>query len=350
MHLRILAGLAGVLALSGCEEAKPLQRETPQDEIITVLDKHAKDIQRGNPETSLSVAVIRDGKVEFIRLYDKSNRGKTVVGAQEPIFEVASLGKPVFAYLTLKLVDLDILSLERPLYQYAPDLFKSADPRLKRITARMLLSHTSGLTNFDEKDPLKLRFDPGTEFTYSGSGYALLQQVLERRTGLNLETLARIHVFEPLGMASTSFLWQHAYNYRIRYGYDKDGDRITGKRKPTTGNAAWSLHTTAGDYARFLAAMMDEGVEPEVKEWMMNKHKTITGKISWSMGWGIQATKPNNSIWHWGSNPGYRSYTVGYPEEDLGIVVLSNNEKLFEGIEPLILHTIGGTLPSYHWF
>ncbi|KZK88465.1 Penicillin-binding protein 4* [Pseudovibrio sp. Ad46] len=350
MHLRTLTVLAGLLALSGCNESTPLQKSAPQADMIAKLDEHAKGIQRGNPDASLSVAVVREGKVEFIRLYDKSSRGKTVVGAQEPIFEVASLGKPVFAYLTLKLVDLDILSLERPLYQYAPDLFEGSDPRLKRITARMLLSHTSGLANFDEKDPLKLRFDPGTEFTYSGSGYALLQQVLERRTGLNLETLARIHVFEPLGMSSTSYLWQRAYDYRIRFGYNAEGDRIKDKRKPAIGNAAWSLHTTAGDYARFLVAMMDEAAEPELKERMLQTHKTVTGKIGWSMGWGLQATKPNSSIWHWGSNPGYRSYTVGYPQEDMGIVVLSNNEKLFEKIEPLILHTIGGTLPSYHWF
>ncbi|GHB42567.1 hypothetical protein GCM10007094_34800 [Pseudovibrio japonicus] len=342
--------LAGFLALGGCEPTSPLQKETPQHQIIARLDTHAKRIQRANPDASLSVALVRDGKVEFIRLYDKSSRGKRVIGAQEPIFEVASLGRPVFAYLTLKLVDLRIISLERPLYEYAPDLLDGADPRLKRITARMLLSHTSGLVDMDENEPLKLRQDPGTEFILSGYGYALLQQVLERRTGMELETLARIHVFEPLGMSSTSFRWRPAYDYRIRYGFDKSGRRIMEKKKPAIGNAAHSLHTTAGDYARFLIAMMDETNEPEVKERMLQPHKPITAKISWSMGWGLQATKPSSSIWHRASTPGYRSYTVGYPQEDLGIVVLSNNEKLFEEIEPLIRGTIGGTLPSYHWF
>ncbi|KZL15374.1 D-aminopeptidase [Pseudovibrio axinellae] len=350
MHLRILGALAGVFALGACDQAAPLQTSAPRDQVITALDEQARAIHLENPSTSLSVAVVRGGQVEFIRLYDRTATGQTVSGAQEPIFEAASLGKPVFAYLILKMVELEILSLERPLYQYAPDLFDDTDPRVQDISARMLLSHSAGFKGNAAKAQKALRFDPGTSFSYSGYGYGMLQKVLERRTGLSLETLARIHVFEPFNMPSTSFQWQTAYDYRIRLGYDSDGNPIGEKRKPVSGSAAWSLHTTAGDYAHFLAAMLDETHEPALKQMMIKADTKITGAIAWSLGWGLQASEPSPSIWHWGSNPGYRSYAVGYPKEDIGIVVLSNNEKLFEQIEPLIINTIGGNLPSYHWF
>ncbi|SDQ16443.1 serine hydrolase domain-containing protein [Pseudovibrio sp. Tun.PSC04-5.I4] len=350
MGLRALGVLLLMLAVSGCDQSSPLQTAVSQNDIISALDEQAILILENVPNASLAVAVVRKGQVEFVRLYDRGAKGQNVVGAQEPIFEVASLGKPVFAYLVMKMVELDILSLDRPLAHYEPDLVSGADLRLNSITARMVLSHTSGLSNFEEDQELKLSFDPGTSFAYSGLGYSLLQQVLERKTGLPLETLAHIHVFEPLGMSSSSFIWQRAYNYRIRDGFNQDGQQIAEKRRPSTGNAAWSLHTTASDYARFLAFMMDTDNEGALKQRMLQADKKISEDISWSLGWGIQSTKPNRSIWHWGSNPGYRAYVVGYPQEDIGIVVLSNNETLFTNIEPLILKTIGGALPSYHWF
>lgn len=169
MGLRAL-GVLLLLGVSGCDQSSPLQTGASQRDLISALDEQAIPILESAPASSLAVAVVRGGKVEFARLYDRGAKGQNVVGAQEPIFEAASLGKPVFAYLVMKMVELDILSLERPLAHYEPELVTGADLRLDGITARMVLSHTSGLSRFEEGQPLKLSFDPGTSFVYSGWG------------------------------------------------------------------------------------------------------------------------------------------------------------------------------------
>lgn len=243
-----------------------------------------------------------------------------------------------------------MIDLDRPLVAYQPDLFASEEPDLRRITARMILSHSSGLDNFGHTPPEALNFAPGAGFQYSGLGYARLQQVIERLTGKTLEALAREHVFQPLGMASSSYVWRPDLEPRLVLGHDAEGAPLSKRRKPARGNAAWSLYSTASDYARFVAFLLNRSDQDGPAADMLARQIRITDQISWGLGWGLQETTPTPSLWHWGGNPGFRSYVVAYPREKIGIVVLSNGENMFKMIEPTILGTIGGALPSYHWF
>src|SRR4029078_6503121 len=90
-------------------------------------------------------------------------------------FEAASLSKPVTAYVALQLVDAGRLALDAPLTKYMPYADLPAYPRAKTMTARHVLSHTTGFANWRRRDPLKLFFAPGERFRYSGEGYVYLQ-------------------------------------------------------------------------------------------------------------------------------------------------------------------------------
>ena len=197
------------------------------------------------------------------------------------------MSKPVFTYLVLKLaedgeVDLD---LDRPLSEMLPhpDL---DDPRRDLITARQVLSHTTGLPNWrprrwtDEPGPLVLGFDPGARFSYSGEGFEYLRQVVEHMIGSSLEELAVRVVFEPLGMSSSSFLF--AGSPMSAKPHDFLGE--TGeKRQPVDANAAGSLHTTAG---------------------IMSPRVEVEDGVSWSLGWGLE--EGSGTFWHWGDNGDFR--------------------------------------------
>ncbi len=127
----------------------------------------------------------------------------------DTVFEAASLSKPVAAYLVLKMAERGEIDLDRPLAELLPhpDL---DDPRRDQLTARQVLSHTTGLPNWrpgrwtDDPGPLSIGFGPGSRFSYSGEGFEYLQAVVEQLSGVSLEELAAREIFSPLGMSHSS--------------------------------------------------------------------------------------------------------------------------------------------------
>ena len=155
------------------------------------------------------------------------HKSKTDLNANS-VFRVASLTKPVFAYLVLKLIEdnksgkaepeagefhlpdnLKEFTLDTPLYKITPEIldrFVGDDiAKAKKLTPRFILSHQTGLPINQRADTLKFEFEPGTEYGYSNPGILLLQEVIEKLTEKNLETLAKANVFDPLHMTHSSF-------------------------------------------------------------------------------------------------------------------------------------------------
>ena len=155
------------------------------------------------------------------------------------------------------------------------------DERYKRITARIVLSHGTGLPNWGG-ERLTLRFDPGTAYGYSGEGFVFLQKVLERVTGRSLEELARREVFQPLGMTRSSFVWQQRFAGDAAYAKDWLW-RVAPVNRYTEAeaNAAASLLTTATDYAQFVAAVLTgRGLSPGMwREFLTPVRETSPGHV-----------------------------------------------------------------------
>lgn len=126
-----------------------------------------------------------------------------------PVFEAASLGKVVTAYLVHRLVDAGALSLDEPVAPYlGPEWTEHQD--VDEITLRMLLSHSAGYGNGVVPLDRTVYDEPGARFRYSGVGYVAVMHVLEQRTGRRFQSLAEEQVFTPLGMSSSSFVTSRA--------------------------------------------------------------------------------------------------------------------------------------------
>ena len=139
------------------------------------------------------------------------------------VFEAASLGKPLFTYVVLRLVDAGRLDLDRPLYDYLP-ASEADNPRMRRVTARHVLTHTSGLPNWrHEPGPLVPAAEPGEAYAYSGEGFFFLQRVVERVTDRPAARLLREDVLDPLGMTESSWVWRPEFDARMAVGYDEEG-------------------------------------------------------------------------------------------------------------------------------
>src|SRR5215210_7961178 len=121
----------------------------------------------------LALAVV-DGKRVWRRGFGDAIEESAQPVSDETVFEAASLGKPLFAYAVLRLVDAGVLDLDRPLYDYLPS--PEADtPRMRRVTARHVLTHTSGLPNWRHTaGPLAPETEPGETYAYSGEGFFYL--------------------------------------------------------------------------------------------------------------------------------------------------------------------------------
>jgi CubicO group peptidase (beta-lactamase class C family) len=256
------------------------------------------------------------------------------------IFEAASLSKCVFAYTVLRLYDKGIISLDTPLLHYIGNYnrFNAADPRYAKITARMVLRHTTGLPNWGDSI-LPLLFEPDSIFSYSGEGFQFLQHVVEKLTNKSLNELAQQEVFTPLGMTNTSYTWIDKFDTLAAFGNNPDA--VNGHK---TQMAASSLLTCAHDYTIFLRALMTgKGLMPDTYKMMLehqsagnwfnhrsaedNKYISRANKyIWWGLGIGLQENETGKWIWQWGDNGDFKGFCIANPQSKEALVYFTYNK------------------------
>ena len=238
------------------------------------LDQKVAEAMKATGARSIAVAVIDRGRVVSVTPYGVRNvRGAPL--ERNSILYGASLTKAVFAYLVLQLADEGKLNLDTPLAQYLPkppeaytdadavrrygnftDVF--ADPRWRRITARTALNHATGLVNISSDEPegrLRLHFEPGSRYAYSGMGLLLLQLIIEKGLGLNVAEEAQRRVFGPLNMTDTAFTWRDDFAGREATGWSLDGE-APGHAHQSRVRVAGSMDTSIADMANFAAALV----------------------------------------------------------------------------------------------
>ncbi len=298
----------------------------------------------------LAVVSIQDGKIgeSFYGGVRSTETNPPVT--DNTVFEGESLSKPVVAYLALRLAGEKLFELDKPLAEYASYPDAAGDPRYLTITGRMVLTHTAGFPNWrNNRIDLPVLFDPGLMFSYSGEGFVYLQRILEHITLKSLEDLAQTYVFEPLKMTSTSFVWQSSFAPYIAVGHTDMGVALN-KFTPQTGNAAFSLHTTAQDYARFMLAMYNgEGLTRSQKRDFSTVQVDAGDGIFWGLGWGLQPALNGAAMWHWGDNPGYKSFAFLSADGKKGFVMLSNSANGMLVLSEIYETLVGGPQSAIKW-
>ncbi|WP_186294230.1 serine hydrolase domain-containing protein [Bradyrhizobium guangdongense] len=296
---------------------------------------------------AVSAAVLRHGN-EARQL---SVSGCSTEVGPRAVFQAASLAKPVVAHIALQLARRGKLALDSPLSEIFPDGYKhwqnifalKAGPVvdtvpvevLRNVTPRALLSHNAGFPNWSATGPLTQNFAPGARWQYSGEGYVLLQRMLETLTGHPLQQLAEQEVFVPIGLTETAFKLTPAIQPNLVSGSPRQ------LRFPYE-IAASSLYTSANDYARFMAAVLND--EQLLALITRDPVKLSVPRLSWGLGWGIEESGRSASIWHWGSNPGFRSLAMADLQSRDAVVVLTSSES---GM-PLAKALLNSVMPGDH--
>jgi CubicO group peptidase (beta-lactamase class C family) len=238
------------------------------------------------------------------------------------VFDVASLSKPVVAYAVLQLADAGAFQLDDPLSKFVSSIVPH-DQASASITARHVLTHTSGLPNLRGKDPLEIHFRPGAWFSYSSVGFSYLQSAVEAVTSAPLEATMRRLVFEPLAMRTSSFEWHERFN--SAFAHPHEGTVQLDKHRPRVAEASYSLQTTAADYASFVAAVLSgKALKAEThRHWLTpaamvpkrdavhlsNKAPETEQDIACGLGWGLEPSR--GTFLQWGKMPGLRAFVMG---------------------------------------
>ncbi|HYN42661.1 MAG TPA: serine hydrolase domain-containing protein, partial [Thermoanaerobaculia bacterium] len=318
------------------------------ESTVATIERLTPLLMRELHVPGVSIALVRDRKVAWTRSWGVADArtGAPVTG--ETLFEAASMTKPVFAFSVLKLVEQEKIGLDRPLPAYVAPLAVPFQQERLRITPRMVLSHTSGLPNWrkggEERDgPLPVLFTPGSRFGYSGEAIFQLQRAVEKVTGEPIEEHARRTLFLPLGMASTSYVWTADLDSRLASGHEADGTFLA-RARYTHANAAYTLVTTASDFARLLVALLDpensapkglsrasvasmlrHEVRVDVREAMERPGRARGREVFWGLGWSMNATAEGDIVHHSGANStGFRSFSQFSPGRGTGLVILTN--------------------------
>ncbi|MGD1149186.1 MAG: serine hydrolase [Thermoanaerobaculaceae bacterium] len=313
------------------------------------LEGFVRDLMTKGGVPGLAVAVLRNGNVALVKAFGIADARTSAPVTADTVFEAASLGKPVFAYAVLRFAERGEFDLDRPLTAYLPYLELRNDPRVRKITGRRILCHTSGLPNWRRGGELTIDFDPGDKFSYSGEGYLYLQKVIEAITGMGVDQFVRREVFGPLGMAASSYVWRDAYEASAAVGHDYLQQPVP-KGKPSAANVAATLHTTVGDYARFLVEMMHPTlVKAATADQMLRTQVDVQQDISWGLGWGLERVGERSFFWHWGDNGTFRCFAIGCRQTGDGLVLLTNGENGLSVAEPLVGEVIGGSHPVFGW-
>ena len=334
--------------------------------------------------SGVAVAVFNGNKSVFNKTYGLSDVQKNVPFQQSSVMYGASLAKMVFAYIVMQYVQEKVIDLDKPLVQYLSKSLSEIkingfrrgyqdlkdDKRYEKITARMCLTHTTGFPNwrwFEADKKLKIKFDPGTRYSYSGEGLYLLQFVMEQITGKDYETISQERVFKPLGMTNTSQVWQTRFDNNICYGHNAKGEPYE-LMKWKEASAGGSMSTTFEDLTKFYTALINgKGLSKKSFNAMTSQQVRIKSRsqfgplakidstdndniqLGYGLGVGVFKTPFGSAFFKEGHDEGWGHYSVCFPDKKVAIVMMTNNDNGESIFKELLAYAIGDTFTPWKW-
>ncbi len=273
---------------------------------------------------------------------------------ENTVFQAASMSKPLAAYVFLRLVDRGVLSLDVPLSTYFEYDRLVKNPNNLSVTARQILLHTAGFVNWTDAlgGPVDAQFPAGERYFYSGEGFQYLQKTVEHLTKKTLNQLANEEVFKPFGMTRSAFYVTAALEGNKAAGHEIDKFSNNSNYTEAMANAAFSLITTAKDYAKFIQKVYVDKVG--LSDAMYNEMATIgilqnntRPNVGRGLGIGIQKNEKGISFFHGGNNPGFKAFHMVYPADKEFFIFLSNSSVGYDLRLPLCELFFGSNITQY---
>jgi CubicO group peptidase (beta-lactamase class C family) len=280
-----------------------------------------------------SVLVVRDGRVVLRKSYGMADLEEHIAAAPNTNYRLASMTKQFTAAAVL----MTGVPLDDPITKYLPEMPAYANA----ITIRHLLTHTSGLLDYEDLIPpnttaqlhdidvLKLLsqtdhtyFPPGTNYRYSNTGYSFLALIVQRVSGMRFADFLREKIFKPAGMNSTLAFEEGISTVPHRaYGYSREG--ATWKRTDQSLTSAvlgdGGIYTSIDDMVHWIA-WLESG---RFDEQLVPRTHTDDPSVQYGYGWRISP----GHVWHTGETIGFRNAIVRFPDRHVAVVILTNRNE-----------------------
>jgi CubicO group peptidase (beta-lactamase class C family) len=289
-----------------------------------------------------SVAVIRNGEPLIRRSWGLADLEAGTAASSATNYRLASVSKQFTAAAILLLVQDGMLGLDDVIGEWLPSLVE----RVRRVTVRQLLTHTSGIADYEDLVPPRATrqvrdadvpgllassdtsyFEPGSGYRYSNSGYALLALVVERASGMSFRTFLRERIFLPLSMHTSvayeegvSSVENRAYGYSLVRGSWKRNDQSITSAVLGDGG----IYSSIDDLVKWDAALYDDRLlGAEYRRLAFTPHTaTDDPDVRYGFGWRITG----DAVWHSGETVGFRNVIVRCPARRTTAIILTNRD------------------------
>jgi CubicO group peptidase (beta-lactamase class C family) len=374
----MLRWLAVTLLVSGAAIAQPpgLRRLDGSAISIAEAEQFANTTLAASGVTGAQLAVINDGKMVWKAAFGMRRLDPALPMETNTNTWAASITKAVFGTFVAGHggIQLDVpvaTQLSGPLNSFAPYQQTGAalirDPRWRRVTPRMLLSHSAGLANFATMEPDKkmhLHFEPGTAYRYSGEGFNLLQFLVEQKTGRPLEELMQETVFGPLEMRSTGLIYRAEFAGNVADRFGADGKFLSQTRR-FPARAAGSMTTTVEDLGRYLewllqSPVLAEVTKPAVRIRTLHQFPSAPNEpegeeakrvgLAYGLGWGLLTKTPfGPAFFKEGHGDGAQTYLICFTQSQTCMILLTNSDNGERAFRPLLEKIMGNTVTPWEW-
>lgn len=314
------------------------------DSLSTKMDAIFESYNHLN-SPGCAVSIIKDGKVIFEKGYGLANLEFDISITPTTIFDIASLSKQFTGMAISTLIQEGKISLDDDIHKYLPEVPQFG----KSITIRNLLHHTSGIrdwTNalhiagwrYDEifsfedimrmvKYQKQLDFEPGSNYSYSNTGYNLLAAIVKKVTGKSLGDWEEENIFKPLGMNSSFILDNYKKVIKNRAtSYSPDGSGFGISQGALTAYGSSSIFTSVEDLSKWVINFQNAIASKDPVYTRMLEEDILNNKEKVHYGYGLEINEERGvkTISHDGGWQGYRTIISNYPDEKFSLIILSN--------------------------
>ncbi len=296
----------------------------------------------------VSLALIKDGRVIYHQTYGVKNILTNEPVNENTLFEAASVTKPVFAFVVLRLAEKGVIDLDKPLYEYLTFDALEAYPEYHKMTARHVLTHRSGLPNWG----LELKNTPGTKYGYSGEGFEYLKRVVVKIMQKDIEQIIDEELINLLELYHMEFSDNEELRKVVSSGHVNN--RPTEWPIPQQAGMAYSLHTESKAFSAFAIALLNrKGLQPDTYNKLMEIRTEIpteywkneNNREGFGLGIFIRESDHGNTFSHGGNNGDFKCLFEVYQDLKMGYVIFTNSNMgdvlagdlanlLVEGAEP----------------
>lgn len=383
MIIRVIA--AALIAFSIAAQAQSIRRLDGSHITRADAERFATSTLDQVHVTGAQIVVLNNGRIVWSYAHGLRHKSPDLPMTTETTTWAASITKAVFATYVMQQVQQGKLDLDKPIAQQLSkplteyEAYKDSatelvnDPRWLKVTPRMCLSHTSGLLNIgwmQEPDrKLRLHFEPGDHYSYSGEGINLVQFVLEQQQGRTLDLIMQDALFTPLNLTRTSEIYQKRFADNVSDRFDKD-EQFHSETRRFPARASGNMTSSAEDLGRFAEALlngnllnaktMQQMLTPQVQIHTLHQFALAKDEpegeeakqvgLAYGIGWGLLTrTKFGPAFFKEGHGDGAQNYLVCFTRHRDCMILMTNSDNGELAFRPLLEYIVGDTVTPWEW-